>query len=201
MDVLSDTSYALSKPSRLLVAFKVTAVAMIAFLASVFILPVSLVQSMATILQNPDRLMKLEKYLPNGLNEMGIIQMLNEKTDEFLDRFRLNDSSCREQTVCHLGELIRCTFPKASKVSISFISENFSRPKYRNNKHLNSFLSGFIDQNCANSVEHDNSAQSKSCAGNFIKSLSFCSKSAQSTSSSTTASPKSSYQSLRAMRA
>ena len=205
MDVVGDASYALSKPSILGKALKTAAVLVVTLLASAFVLPVSIIHGLGSILRNPDRLTKLERHLPIGLSEMGVINLLNERTDDLISRFKLNDSSCRQQTICHAGEQLRCTFPRASKMTIDFVSENFSLQKYRSNKYLNAFMTGFIDQNCANIIELDESAQSKSCACNFIKSISICSstyKSAtQSNSSSVSTSQKSNYQSLRAVRA
>lgn len=170
MDVISDAGYALSKPSTLSRVFKAVVIAIASLAASALVLPGSLMRSLDATIRNPERLLKLDQYLPSGLSKMNILGLLHQKNEDFMARFGLNDGVCREQTVCQVGELVRCTFPRTSNVTISFIKENLSRPKYKNNKYLNAFLSGFMEQNC--SVENDNLP--KSCASNLIKSFTFC---------------------------
>lgn len=212
MDFMSDAGYALSKVSTLIVVSKAIAIVMGTLLAVAFFIPSSVIRMIDALIRHPERLMHLERYLPNGLNEMGIIGMMNEKTEEMLSRFGLNESACREQSVCQAGEFFRCAFPRISKVGIQFISENFSRPKYRSNKYLNSFLTGFIDQNCAASelAGSEQNTVPRNCASNFMKSLTFCSRFAQQhkpASAISNPAPaintqlKSDYQTIRASRA
>jgi hypothetical protein len=170
MDVISDAGYALSKPAILMSAFKIVAIIIATVTAGAFLVPASLVHALDVSFRNPDRLLRIDRYLPDNFNKMDIVRLLNEKSDELLERFGLNDSACREQTVCQVGELLRCTFPKKSKIFINFISENVSRPKYRSKKYFSAFLSGFIDQNCTTG----NGDSQKVCASNFVKSFTFC---------------------------
>lgn len=201
MDLLNDTGFMLSKPSILSKFAKTVVVILATLLTSAFFFP-GVYKFADTAWRDPQRVMKsFESYLPNGINERSVINLVGSRAEDFLANIGLTDSSCREQSICQAGELIKCTFPHTAESIIKFVSDHFSRPKYRENKYVNAFLSGFVEQNCqALSSLNDDKSSRKNCFGNLFGSY-FLSKCDLSPRNNNNEKQKAEYQTIQVGRA
>lgn len=149
MNFLKDTAYMLSKPKVLIKAIKVFAVSLLTILAGVFFLPTSVYQTVVSTWRNPAYLtFNSEMYLSNGIIEKSLLDMLGLADEGSIDLYGLKDSSCRQQSICYIGNLIASTFPTTSRSISKFARENLSSYGLKDNKYIGSFLSGFADRDC-----------------------------------------------------
>lgn len=169
MDLLNDTSYLLSKPSTLLKAIKVAAVSAATLIATIFFFP-GAHQFLEAAWQDPLNTLNLDKYLTNGLQERSVLAVLGSKTDETLARVGLQDNSCRERSLCYLGEMLKCSFPQTADSLTKFATDNFSSTGIRENIYGRAFISGFVDRNCSK-VGLTAAQETHNCLGSFFSSL------------------------------
>lgn len=153
MTMLNDVGYVLAKPSNLLKAIKIVTVTMATFLTATIFFP------------GAHRF--LEKVWNDPLNTFNL-DSERSVVDDTLSRFGIQDSSCRQRSVCYTGEAIRCLFPETSEDISKFFKENFSNSGFKNHTYVSAFISGFSDKNCANVSPE---AGDTSCLGSLINSL------------------------------
>lgn len=163
MDVANDTGYMLSKPSNLAKVVRVAVVALTMLMVSAFFFP-STYKFIDAAIKDPTKSIQFDKYLSNGIYDKSILNLLGTKADDLLARIGMDDSACQELTVCQSAKALRCVFPHATNGLAKVVSEHYVRPKYRQNRFVNSFLSGFVDRNC-NSLAK---SAKQSCMGPMV---------------------------------
>lgn len=149
MDIVNDTGYMLSRPSVFSKAKKVATVAVVTALTVVFFFPNSI--------KHPDEVLRkgtkvFGQMFPNGILDESVIRTLGSRPDDLIERFGLASNSCREHMLCRTGQFLATTFPQSSNSLIKFAKENLSSRKYRENRYIDVFLSGFADRNCSSFV-------------------------------------------------
>lgn len=147
MNIINDSAYMLAKPSTLLKVVKVFASLVVSFLAATFFVP-GADKFFNSVWQDPANVLSLDRYLSNGVSSRSVVSMLGSSTEDALKRVGLEDSSCREQSVCYLGEILRCSLPQTSETVTKFASDNFSNISLKENKYAKAFVAGFVDRNC-----------------------------------------------------
>lgn len=139
----------LSKPKVLIKATKALAVSLLTVLAAVFFLPSSVYKTIIAAWRNPTYMISdSEKYLSNGIIEKSLLDMLGLGDEGSINMYGLKDASCRQQSICYLGNLFASTFPTATKSISKFARKNLSNYGLNDNKYIGSFLSGFFDGDC-----------------------------------------------------
>jgi len=168
MDLLGKVGFMLSKPSVLFRVIKVAAVTIATIIATTFFFP-GIYTVADSVWRNPVDAFNLDRYLSNGVREKSVMGIISSKTEDALSRVGLHDSTCRERSICHVGEMLKCTFPDTSEILSKFASENFSNSVYKENRFVKAFLSGFVDQNCTKAGAED--VSSHNCLGNVFNSI------------------------------
>lgn len=153
MDVVSDTGFMLSKPSNLAKATKVVVIALATLMTSAFLFP-NAYKFIDAILKDPSKQLRVEKYLSNGIYDKSILNLVGAKVDELLARVGMDDSACQELTVCQSAKALRCAFPQSTNGLARLFADNYTRPRYRQNKFVNAFYSGFVDRNCTSETKN-----------------------------------------------
>lgn len=169
MNFLNDASYFLAKPVVLFKVLKVLAVSLATFMATIFFFP-GAYQFIDAAWKDPVNTLNFDRYLTNGMHERSVIGLLGSKTDETLSRVGLQDNSCRERSICYVGEIIKCSFPHTSETITKFASENFSNTGIRENVYARAFVSGFVDRNCSR-IGFNDAQENQNCLSNFINSI------------------------------
>lgn len=168
MNIFNEVALMLSKKSRLYRMIKVLSITMGTILLSGFFFP-GIYKRLEKTWRDPTSIINLDKYMKsNGILEKSVISSLSSQTDDTLNRIGLHDNTCRQKSLCYLGEAIRCLFPQSSEAIIKFSSENLSNTLFKENKYFDSFVSGFKDQNCTNV---DTVEQTGHCLGNIFNSV------------------------------
>lgn len=170
MNFLNDGAYFLSKPKVLLKVLKTLAVSLATFAATLMFFP-GAHQFVESAWNDPFNTLNLDRYLTNGMHERSVIALLGSKTDETLARVGLQDDSCRERSICYLGEILKCSFPDTSEAITKFASENFSNTGMREGVYARAFVSGFVDRNCTKVGSHSGSENQQNCLSVFVNSL------------------------------
>lgn len=170
MNFLNDAGYFLSKPLVLLKALKVVAVTIATMLATMFFFPGAHKFAEAA-LNDPLDALNLDRYLTNGLQERSVLAALGSKTDETLSRVGLQDNSCRQRSLCYIGEILKCSFPHTSESITKFASDNFSSTSLKENVYARAFISGFVDRNCTGIGSLESGREAQHCLSNFISSI------------------------------
>ena len=168
-NLLNDASYLLSRPIVLLKALKFIAVTLATFMATVFFFP-GAHKFAETLWQDPTNALNLDRYLTNGLQERSVLAALGSKTDETLSRVGLQDNTCRQRSLCYMGEMVKCTFPHTTETVTKFVSENFSNTGAKENVYARAFISGFVDGNCTG-IGGKDSHEANNCLGNLFNSI------------------------------
>ena len=169
MNLLNDAGYLLSKPVILLKVLKIAAVTLATFLATLFFFP-GAHKFAETAWENPMNALNLDRYLTNGLQERSVLAALGSKTDETLSRVGLQDNSCRQRSLCYLGEIVKCSFPNTAETVTKFASDNFSNIGFKDNVYARAFISGFVDRNCTG-IGGKDQQEANNCLGNFFNSI------------------------------
>lgn len=185
MSMLNDAAYLLFKPGNLLRAVKVASVLLASSLGlSIFVPGGS--KFVESLWRDPASSLDLDSYLTNGVSERSVLDVVSSKTDEAFNRVGIEAQICREKSLCHIGEILRCFFPTSSQSILKFSRENFSSnsEKLRELPLAQAFLSGFVDRNCTKLVNQASQAQlltissrsggstpNSSCFGNFLTSI------------------------------
>jgi len=167
MDLLSDAGFMLSRTSTLIKLVKIVAVTIASLLATTLILP-GTYKFVDAAWRNPSATLNFDRYLSNGVSEKSVLSVLGSKTDETLKRIGLQDYACREQSLCYIGEILKCSFPQTSEGIIKFASENFSNTGIKDNIYARAFVSGFVDRNCSRVAT---SSETSNCLGNLFNSI------------------------------
>lgn len=165
MGVLNNASWLLSKPKNLFKVFKMVAVTMATITATILFFPGTL-KFFKAAWEDPASTLNLDRYLTNGISERSALSMLGSKADDALSRVGLDDTSCRERSLCYMGEILKCSFPYTSESIARFASDNFSSANIRENVYARAFLTGFSDHNCTKIISE--SQDSHNCLGNFF---------------------------------
>lgn len=113
MVVLNDSAYMLAKPSTLMRVAKVVGSLVVSLLTATFFLP-GAHKFLNSVWQDPKKMLNVDRYLSNGVSGRSVVSILGSRTEEALKRVGLEDSLCREQSVCYFGEIVRCSFPKST---------------------------------------------------------------------------------------
>lgn len=163
MDVVNDTGFMLSKPSTLAKVIRVAVIILATIMTTAFFFPGTYKFIDATI-KNPTKTINLDKYLSNGIYDRSILNLLGAKVEELLARVGMDDSSCQELTVCQSAKALRCVFPQSTNGLAKLVSEHYVRPKYRQNRFVNSFYSGFVDRNCSSLAK----SAKQNCMGTIL---------------------------------
>lgn len=168
MRVLNNASWLLAKPKNLMKVFKMIAVTMASLTATIFFFPGAW-GFLRAAWEDPSNTMNLDKYLTNGISERSALSMLTSKADDALSRVGLDDSSCRERSLCYLGEILKCSFPYTSESLARIASDSFSGTNLRENVYSRAFLTGFIDHNCTKVMSEGE--DSHNCLSNFFNTI------------------------------
>lgn len=175
MTFINKVSYMLSKPSTLIKAVKTVAILITTLLTSALATLIFLPNVMWFILRairDPFNLLNLDKYLNNGISGRTLVETLSWQTDDLLGKIGLHESSCRERSVCYIGQALNYTFPDTASTVTKFSQDNLPDAVYnKDNKYTKAFLAGFTEQNCT-SANPDSSEQSNmGCLSGFINSV------------------------------
>lgn len=168
MGVLNNASWLLAKPRNLFKVFKMAALAMATVTATVLFFPGTLTFLKAAW-EDPANTLNLDRYLTNGISERSALSMLGSRADDALSRVGLEDTSCRERSLCYMGEILKCSFPYTSESIARFASDNFPNANIRENLYARAFLTGFADHNCTKIMSE--SQDSHNCLGNFFNKI------------------------------
>lgn len=167
MDLINSAGYMLSKPSVLIKTVEATAVFIVLLLTMTFLYPTSY-KFIETVWRDPANTFNFDRYLSNGLSEKSVLATIGSKTEDVLSRVGLQTMSCREKSLCYMGEIINCTFPKTAETISKFAVNHFPNSSIKDHPLAKAFISGFSDRNCTR-VTSDGGSQS--CIGNFFNSL------------------------------
>lgn len=171
MNLLNEVARFLSKPIVLLKTLKVAAVTLATILVTLFLFP-GASRFADAAWQDPVNAFNLDRYLTNGLQERSILEALGSRTDETLSRVGLQDGSCRQRSLCYLGEIAKCSFPHTADTITKFVSENFAESNIKDNIYARAFISGFVDRNCTGiGTGTNNPREQHNCLGTFISSI------------------------------
>lgn len=170
MDYINHVAYMLSKPSTLIKSVGMAAVTIVGLLLATFLSP-GFYKFLEAAWSDPINALNLDRYLSNGLSERSVLDVIGSTTDEALSRVGLQDGSCRERSICYMGEMMKCTFPGVSDYLTKVASENFSSSRFHDNKYFKAFTSGFVNRNCTNVAWSSEQGENKSCLGNFMSSV------------------------------
>jgi len=170
MNFLNDAGYFLSKPVVLFKTLKMIAVTLATLLATMFFFP-GAHRFAETAINDPLEALNLDRYLTNGLQERSVLAAIGSKTDETLSRVGLQDDSCRQRSLCYMGEILRCSFPHTSESVTKFASEHFSNTNIKDNVYARSFISGFVDRNCTAIGAFETGRETQHCLSSFFNSL------------------------------
>lgn len=168
MGVLNNASWLLAKPKNLLKVFKMVVVTMATLTATIFLFPGAW-GFFKDVWEDPSNTLNLDRYLTNGISERSALSMLGSKAEETLSRVGLEDGSCRERSLCYLGEILKCSFPYTSESLARFASDNFSSTNVRENVYARAFLTGFVDHNCTKIMS--DGKDSHNCLGKFLNTI------------------------------
>lgn len=171
MDFINNMGYMLSKPSTLIKMVEVAAITVVGLLGATLFFP-GFYKFLDSAWKDPVNTFNLDRYLSNGISERSVLGVIGSTTDEALSRVGLQDGSCRERSICYLGEMLKCHFPDTSDMMTKFATENFSSSSYNENKYFRAFTSGFVDRNCTKIAgSSDQGGENKNCLGSFIGSI------------------------------
>lgn len=148
MEAFNKAAHALSKPAVLAKVLVPVVAMFVALTVGALFAPNAAAQFLQAVWHRPDDLLRIDKWLPFK----DTLDMLNMKSDQFTARIGLTNQTCRERTVCKMGELIHCKFPSSSEALIKFLKRH---QIIRNSKsvYMRSFAAGLVDRNCANENE------------------------------------------------
>lgn len=167
MDVLSSAGYMLSKPSVLIKTVEAAAVGIVIMLAITFLSPNSY-KLIESAWRDPANTFNLDRYLSNGLTEKSVLATIGSKTEDVLARVGLQAMSCQERSICYVGEMINCTFPKTAETLSKFAQDHFPNSGIKDYRLAKAFISGFTDRNC---TKLPTDGGSQSCLSNFFSAV------------------------------
>lgn len=154
--ILGDLGSIALRPTVLVKLVRALASAFAVLFTTTFFFP-STYYFMEAVWKNPIDTLSLDKLASNA--------------DEALSRMGLRDTRCREQSICHMGEILRCSFPQTSDALIKFGSENLSNAAIKEHPYPKAFILGFVDRNCGQLSDEVRASQSASCLSNFFNSV------------------------------
>lgn len=169
MDLLNDAGYMLSKPANLFRVIKVVASLITILITTTFFFP-GAHKFISAAWRNPVNALNLDKHLSNGINEKSMLDIIGSKTDDALGRIGLQDSSCKQRSLCYMGEILKCSFPETANSITRFTSDNFSNTGIKENVYAKAFISGFVDRNCTK-VGSDAPETSHNCLSKLVNSI------------------------------
>lgn len=164
VQVLSDVTSIILKPAVLFKLARVLASIFAVVFTTAFFFP-STYNLMEHVWKDPAESLNLDRLADEG----SVIGLLGARTDEVLTRLGLKDNRCREQSICHIGEMLRCSFPQTSETLIKFSQKNLSTAAIKEHPYAKAFSLGFVEQNCARLF--DGCRDSPSCLTNFVSSV------------------------------
>lgn len=171
MNLLSDATYYLARPVILIKLLKLLVPLVFSLTITIMLVPGghSFINS---LYRDPMNTLNLDRYFTNGVSEKSVLSILGTKTDETLSRVGLQDTSCRERSLCYMGEILRCSLPTTSESITKFASENFANSEIKDYVFARAFISGFVDRNCTNiGIQENSPIENRNCLANFINSM------------------------------
>lgn len=170
MKILGEVAYHLAKPVVLFKVVKLVGILVATVTAATFAFPSSYA-FVDSFYKDPINTLNLDRYFSNGVSERSVLSIIESRTGEALNRVGLQDSSCRERSLCYAGEILRCTFPATSQSVARTMSGSFSDSGIKDNVYYKAFTSGFVDRNCTNVGLDSNSRDNGNCLASIVNSL------------------------------
>jgi len=167
MNFLNDAGYLIAKPVILFTVAKVVTVLVGILSLGLFFLP-GAPQFLEAAWKNPAKTFGLKKYLSNGVYERSILKALNSRTEELLASVGLDDETCRQKSICHVGETIMTMMPQKTKTAVDFLQENFSNIKPQGDIYFDAFSSGLINGDCSSIMSNETRRERPMCLGHFV---------------------------------
>ena len=169
MNLLNQIAYSLAKPIILLRVIKSIVVLLASLMTTAFFFP-GAQKFLEAVWRDPNEAFQLDRYMRNGIQGRSVLAAIGSSTEETLNRVGLQDYSCRERSLCYIGEILKCSFPDSSEKVTNFVTENLSSSAGKENVYARAFVSGFVDRNCT-LVGLTNPNETKNCLGDFFHSI------------------------------
>lgn len=167
MDVLSSAGNMLSKPSVLIKTVEAAAVVIVVMLAVTFLSP-NTYKLFEAAWRDPANMLNLDRYFSDGLSEKSVLSTIGSKTEDVLARIGLQAMSCQEKSVCYVGEMLNCTFPKTAETMSKFAQDHLPNSSIKDYRLAKAFIAGFSERNC---TKLPTDGGSQSCLGNFFSAI------------------------------
>lgn len=167
MDLINSAGYMLSKPSVLIKTVEAVAVVIVLLLTMTFLSPSSY-KFIESAWRDPANAFNLDRYLSNGLNETSVLATIGSRTEDVLARVGLQAMSCQERSLCYMGEILNCTFPKTAETMTKFAKDHFPNSSIKDYRLARAFIAGFSERNC---TKLPTDGGSHSCLGNFFNTV------------------------------
>lgn len=153
---IDNIAYKLSKLSTLVFVGKAIAISFVSLLLASVVFPAPVLSFEATFSKYGKYISRMDDNF--NLEPNYIIDSLTKTTEEALERWGLHsEKACRERSICMIGEITKCTFPKSSEVISNFVTENLPPIDTTKNKYLRAFSLGFNENNCGSLYASSNS--------------------------------------------
>lgn len=145
---LDRVAYAISKPVAIMNVIKFVALALGSFIMSTIVLPLSNLDMAKRRYRNRNTWMGPFGFL-GPFEVEGVVELLSRNYDEFLDRSGFPDrSSCRERSLCVLGDMMACDFPSFVVRAGRFAQHHLPPIDTSKNKYTKAFVLGLNQTDC-----------------------------------------------------
>lgn len=149
MNLVDRVAYAISKPIAVINVIKFIALAMSSLIMSAFSLPGGIVD-IASRGRNRERSTWISPFGHLSRPEIeGMIDLMARNYDEMLNRAGLQDrSSCRERSLCVLGDMMACDFPSLVVTVGRFAQQHLPPIDTHKNKYTKALVLGLNQTDC-----------------------------------------------------
>lgn len=146
LSLLDRVAYAISRPIAIVNVLKFVALAVGSLIMSTIILPLSNLDMSKR--RNRER-GTWQSRLFNPSDIENIIELISRSYDDLLDRTGLADrSSCREKSLCVLGDMMACDFPNFVVTAGRFAQQHLPPIDAHKNKYTKAFVLGLNQTDC-----------------------------------------------------
>lgn len=153
LSFLDSVAYAISKPVAVINVIKFVALALGSFVMSTIILPLSNLDMSKR--RNRDR--NIWQSLLSPFEIEGVIESIARNYDELLDRSGLPErSTCRERSLCVLGDMMACDFPSFVVTVGRFAQQHLPPIDANRNKYTKAFILGLNQTDCDRAYSTNN---------------------------------------------
>lgn len=148
INILDRVAFAISKPATIMNIIRFVTLALSSLIMSSFIFPSTLFE-----LSKKSRRERFNRY--NPLNQItradieSMIDLMSRNYDETLNRAGLMEkNSCRERSLCVLGDMVSCEFPNVVLTAGKFAQNHLPPIDTNRNKYTKAIVMGLNQTDC-----------------------------------------------------